>query len=172
MLMLSVTVAFLLLGVLWLAAVLHEHGLTPMRRMAELTKRPAAEIALVALVAIGMIHHGATKGTNGVNGAGGGLDGGTNGVQMAGGNLSHGAAESTEGDSNLRVSVPPCENGALGDRALPSLNPQPSTLNALPPATNYQLPTWAGSLSAGMRIGSILTEADGASGSGRISWSG
>ena len=65
MLILSVMVAFLLLGVLWLAAVLHEHGLRPMRRMAELTKRPAAEIALVALVAIGMIHHGATKGTNG-----------------------------------------------------------------------------------------------------------
>ena len=70
MLILSVTIAFLLLGVLWLAAVLHEHGLKPMRRMAELMKRPAAEIALVALVAIGMIHHGATKGTNGVNGAG------------------------------------------------------------------------------------------------------
>jgi hypothetical protein len=61
MLILSVTIAFLLLGVLWLAAVLHEHGLTPMRRMAELMKRPAAEIALVALVAVGLIHHGATK---------------------------------------------------------------------------------------------------------------
>jgi len=71
MLVLSVIIVFLLFGALWLAAVLHEHGLKPMRRMAELMKRPAAEIALVTLVAIGMIHHGATKGTNGVNGAGG-----------------------------------------------------------------------------------------------------
>ena len=93
MLILSVTIAFLTLGVLWLAAILNEHDMHPMRRLAELMKRPAAEIALVALVAIGMIHHGATKVTNGVNGAGGGLDGGTNGVQMVGGGL--------EGNANV-----------------------------------------------------------------------
>ena len=61
MLVLLAIVAFLVLGVLWLAAVLHEHGLTLMRRMAELMKRPAAEIALVALVAGGFIHHGARR---------------------------------------------------------------------------------------------------------------
>ena len=71
MLVLSVIIAFLLLGALWLAAVLHEHGLKPMRKMVGLMKRPAVEITFVALIAIGMIHHGATKGTNGVNGAGG-----------------------------------------------------------------------------------------------------
>ena len=61
MLILSVTIAFLTLGVLWLAAILNEHDMHPMRRLAELMKRPAAEIALVALVAVGLIHHGATK---------------------------------------------------------------------------------------------------------------
>ena len=71
MLILAVTIAFLTLGALWLAAVLNEHGLHPMRRLAELMKRPALEVALVALVAVGLIHHGATK-TNGVNGVGGG----------------------------------------------------------------------------------------------------
>ena len=120
MLILSVTIAFLLLGVLWLAAVLHEHGLRPMRRMAELMKRPAAEIALVALVAIGMIHHGATKGTNGVNGAGGEM-GGTNGVQNMGGVLTGLMGLTGFGD---------------GGSALPNLDLQPSTLNPLPPTTN------------------------------------
>ena len=61
MLALSAIVAFALLGVLWIAAVLHEHGLTPMRKLSALMKRPALEVALVALVSIGMIHHGATK---------------------------------------------------------------------------------------------------------------
>ena len=92
MLILSVTIAFLTLGVLWLAAILNEHEMHPMRRLAELMKRPALEVALVALVAIGMIHHGATKGTNGVNGAGGEM-GGTNSVQMVGGGL--------EGNANV-----------------------------------------------------------------------
>ena len=122
MLILSVTIAFLLLGVLWLAAVLHEHGLKPMRRMAELMKRPAAEIALVALVAIGMIHHGATKGTNGVNGAGGEM-GGTNGVQSMGGFLTGLMGLTGFGDGGI---------------ALPSLDLQPSTLNPQPAATDHQ----------------------------------
>ena len=115
MLILSVTIAFLTLGVLWLAAILNEHDMHPMRRLAELMKRPAAEIALVALVAIGMIHHGATKGTNGVNGAGGEM-GGTNGVQNMGGVLTG------------LMGLPGFGDG--GGQGLPAL-----------PTTNYQLPT-------------------------------
>ena len=46
MLILSVTIAFLTLGVLWFAAVLNEHDMHPMRRLAELMKRPALEVAL------------------------------------------------------------------------------------------------------------------------------
>ena len=84
MLFLSVILAFLTLGALWFAAVLNEHDMHPMRRLAELMKRPALEVALVALVAVGLIHHGATKGTNGVHGAGGEM-GGTKGVQNVGG---------------------------------------------------------------------------------------
>ena len=61
MLFLSVIIAFLTLGPLWFAAVLNEHDMHPMRRLAELMKRPALEVALVALVAVGLIHHGATK---------------------------------------------------------------------------------------------------------------
>ncbi len=50
MLLLSVIIAFLLLGVLWLAAVVHEHGLSPMRDFAALMRRPAVELAFVALI--------------------------------------------------------------------------------------------------------------------------
>ena len=79
MLVLSVIIAFLLLGALWFAAFLNEHDIHPMRKMAEWMRRCSVlEVALVALVAVGLIHHGATKGTNGVNGAGGGLGGGAN----------------------------------------------------------------------------------------------
>ena len=70
MLFLLVTIIFLTLGALWLAAVLNEHDIHPMRKMAEWMRRPALEVALVALVAVGLIHHGATKGTNGVPGRG------------------------------------------------------------------------------------------------------
>ena len=71
MLTTSAIVAFMLLGSLWLAAVLREHGLRPMRKMAGLMRRPAWEAALLAAVAVGFIHHGATKGTNGVPGPAG-----------------------------------------------------------------------------------------------------
>ena len=112
---LSVTIAFLTLGALWFAAVLNEHDIHPMRRLAEWMRRPALEVALVALVAVGLIHHGATKGTNGVNGAGGEM-GGTNGVQNVGGLLT--GLTGLTGFGN---------GGGQGLLALPT--------------TNYQLPT-------------------------------
>ena len=117
MLFLSVIIAFLTLGALWLAAVLNEHDMHPMRRLAELMKRPALEVALVALVAVGLIHHGATKGTNGVNGAGGEI-GGTNGVQNVGGFLT--GLTGLTGFGN---------GGGQGLPALPTTNYQLSTTN-------------------------------------------
>ena len=117
MLFLSVILTFLTLGALWLAAVLNEHDMHPMRRLAELMKRPALEVALVALVAVGLIHHGATKGTNGVNGAGGEM-GGTNGVQNVGGFLT--GLTGLTGFGN---------GGGQGLPALPTTNYQLSTTN-------------------------------------------
>ena len=75
---LSVTIAFLTLGALWLAAVLNEHDIHPMRKMAEWMRRCSVlELALVAIMAAGPIHRAGSK-TNGVNGVGGGLGGGAN----------------------------------------------------------------------------------------------
>ena len=78
MLILSVTIAFLTLGVLWLAAILNEHDMHPLRKMAEQMRRCSVlEAALVAIMAAGPIYRAGSK-TNGVNGVGGGLGGGAN----------------------------------------------------------------------------------------------
>ena len=52
--------------VAWAVAFAHERGLSPAERLAALMRRPAWETVLLAMVAVGFIHHGATKGTNGV----------------------------------------------------------------------------------------------------------
>ena len=55
------------LAVAWAAAVMCERGMHPLRKLRDALRRPALERALLAAVAVGFIHHGATKGTNGVN---------------------------------------------------------------------------------------------------------
>ena len=63
---LSVIIVFLLLGALWFAAVLNEHDIHPMRKMAEWMRRCSVlEVALVAIMAAGPIHRAGSK-TNGV----------------------------------------------------------------------------------------------------------
>ena len=61
----------------WLAALLHERGIRPLRRLPALRRRSVAELALAAVFIGAFVHHGATKGTNGLDRAGGGeADGG------------------------------------------------------------------------------------------------
>ena len=55
------------LAVAWAAALMCERGMHPLRKLRDALRRPALERALLAAVAVGFIHHGATKGTNGVN---------------------------------------------------------------------------------------------------------
>ena len=63
-------------GIAWIVALSHEMGLHPAGWLAaELRNRPIWETAFLAIIVLGFIHHGATKGTNGVNGAGGELGG-------------------------------------------------------------------------------------------------
>ena len=70
--MMGIWTAFLLAALCasalaWVAALLHERGVNPLRRLR--AARPSAapfQTALLAIVAIGFIHHGATKSTNGI----------------------------------------------------------------------------------------------------------
>ena len=63
-------------GIAWIVALSHEHGLHPAGWLAaELRNRPIWETAFLAIIVTGFIHHGATKGTNGVPArAGGGME--------------------------------------------------------------------------------------------------
>ena len=70
--MMGIWTAFLLAALCasalaWIAALLHERGANPLRRLR--AARPVSapfQTAPLAIVAIGFIHHGATKSTNGV----------------------------------------------------------------------------------------------------------
>ena len=69
--MMDIWTAFLLAALcasvlVWIAALLHERKVDPLRRLATLCRRPAVELAVLAAVAVGLIQHGATKSTNGV----------------------------------------------------------------------------------------------------------
>ena len=89
----------------WAAAVLHERGLRPLRRVAAALRRPTWGSAFLAAVAVGFIHHGATKGTNGMD---------MGGAPVVGCGLSVTSAQ-------------------LGvDGSLPTRDLEPSTLNSQP----------------------------------------
>ncbi|MBR4652445.1 MAG: hypothetical protein IKO72_03725 [Kiritimatiellae bacterium] len=49
-------------------------GFVPLRKFAAFVRRPMVEIVLVAAIALGFIRHGSTKGTNGLDRSGTGLD--------------------------------------------------------------------------------------------------
>ena len=51
----------------WAAALLYERGLSPLRRVAAVLRRPTWGTVFLAAIAVGFIRHGATKGTNGVD---------------------------------------------------------------------------------------------------------
>ena len=89
----------------WAAALLHERGLRPLRRVAAALRCPTWGTAFLAAVAVGFIHHGATKGTNG-------LDQGSIPVEGCG------------------LSVPSAQLDA--DGFLPTRNPEPAALNPQP----------------------------------------
>ena len=92
----------------WAAALLYERGLSPLRRVASALRRPTWGTVFLAVIAVGFIHHGATKGTNGVD---------MGGAPVVG----------------CGLSVPSAPLGVEG--FLPPLNSEPSTLNP-EPSTN------------------------------------
>ena len=51
----------------WIVALLHEWDVRPLRRLVAVLRHQAWEACLIAAVTVGFVHHGATKGTNGMD---------------------------------------------------------------------------------------------------------
>ena len=105
----SLLAALCITALAWIVALSREHGFHPARWLAaELRNRPVWETAFLAVIVMGFIHHGATKGTNGVD---------MGGAPVVG----------------CGLSVPSAQLGV--ESFLPSRDLEPSTLN-LQPSTN------------------------------------